>query len=1085
MRKIRIADQQDTAVARDGHPLTELWESFTNSFAYDRFQWISLPPASRVNFRPLIQKPEAEGNSGVEADPTGITVTNHDIPIYTTGQVVPFEGDAGLLPATSTSGPLVAVDDFRADTRFAGIDGSGYAIAVLDTGIDLDDPFFGSDANGDGISDRIVYQYDFADGDANASDYSGHGSNVTSIAASSDSTYTGMAPDADIIALKVFTDSGSGNFAYLEKALQWVIANAAAYNIVSVNMSITDGGNYDTPVQLYGIGDELATLAAMDVVVVSASGNSFYQVNSIQGVAYPSADPNSLSVGAVYEGSYGKYSYSSGAVAYSTGADSITPFSQRDDELSDVFAPGAPITGAGKGSGLVTMHGTSQAAPHIAGIVALAQELAVQTLGRKLTYDEITQLLVSSGDSIFDGDDENDNVANTGQTFARLNVLALGEAILAMAGPEPLRDPTYFEVAAVEVSQPEGDSGSTSFTFALTRSGDLSAADTIDYAVTGSGSDPADSADFLGSGLPRGSITFDVGETSRTVTIEVTGDIEVEPDEGFTLTIGNVPPNGQVLVAGAETRIENDDAAPAATSFAIAAADAAKAEGDAGTTAFTFTVTRSGDTSLAGSVDYAVGGTGVDGADFVGGVLPSGTVTFLAGETSKTLTITVAGDTVFESDEAFTVTLTNPSAGSAITTASAGGIILNDDIFNDVRVVLFGTKSADVIDVGAEGLPHEIDALQGNDSVTGTAFDDLITGGKGRDTLIGDAGDDTFLVSGTGDGEDLIYGGDGYDVILGSAGKDTIYLRGLTASHSIEEINGGGGVNTLAGSSGSDVLDLSGTLLVNIDLVDGGKGHDHIIGTAFDDLIMGGPGRDTLIGGAGDDTFLVSGTGDGVDLIYGGDGYDVILGSAGNDTIYLRGLTASQSIEETNGGGGFNTLAGSSGSDVLDLSGTLLVNIDLVDGGKGHDHIIGTAFDDLIMGGPGRDTLIGGGGIDTAIYSGNINSYKIAVDGNQATVVDLIGKEATDYLTDFSYLQFSDATFDLTGGSGIASSEALARTVSNGEGSPLTFDDVLESGTGPASDGGREATALANNYDPLAPVNLNLSGDELLSAAGF
>jgi Ca2+-binding RTX toxin-like protein len=369
-----------------------------------------------------------------------------------------------------------------------------------------------------------------------------------------------------------------------------------------------------------------------------------------------------------------------------------------------------------------------------------------------------------------------------------------------------------------------------------------------------------------------------------------------------------------------------------------------------------------------------VGGTGVDGADFVGGVLPSGTVTFLAGETSKTLTITVAGDTVFESDEAFTVTLTNPSAGSAITTASAGGIILNDDIFNDVRVVLFGTKSADVIDVGAEGLPHEIDALQGNDSVTGTAFDDLITGGKGRDTLIGDAGDDTFLVSGTGDGEDLIYGGDGYDVILGSAGKDTIYLRGLTASHSIEEINGGGGVNTLAGSSGSDVLDLSGTLLVNIDLVDGGKGHDHIIGTAFDDLIMGGPGR---------------------------------------------------------------------------------------------------------------DTLIGGGGIDTAIYSGNINSYKIAVDGNQATVVDLIGKEATDYLTDFSYLQFSDATFDLTGGSGIASSEALARTVSNGEGSPLTFDDVLESGTGPASDGGREATALANNYDPLAPVNLNLSGDELLSAAGF
>jgi hypothetical protein len=96
------------------------------------------------------------------------------------------------------------------------------------------------------VSDRIVYQYDFADGDADASDVDGHGSNVSSIVASSDSIHTGMAPDADIIHLKVFGDDGGGNFAYVESALQWVVENAATYNIASVNMSLGDTANWNT-----------------------------------------------------------------------------------------------------------------------------------------------------------------------------------------------------------------------------------------------------------------------------------------------------------------------------------------------------------------------------------------------------------------------------------------------------------------------------------------------------------------------------------------------------------------------------------------------------------------------------------------------------------------------------------------------------------------------------------------------------------------------------------------------------------------------------------------------------------------------
>ena len=278
-----------------------------------------------------------------------------------------------------------------------------------------------------------MYQYDFADNDSDASDVNGHGSNVSSIVASSDSTYTGVTPGADIIHLKVFEDSGGGNFSYVEQALQWVIANAATYNIASVNMSLGDNGNYTTAQNLYGISDELAALAAMNVMVVSASGNNFYSSSSALGVAYPSADPNSLSIGAVYDGNIGGFNYSDGAIAYSTGADRITPFSQRHNDLTTIFAPGAAITGAGPNGGIVTQHGTSQASPHVSGVAVLAQQLAQQKLGRSLTLNEFSNLLASSGVTINDGDDENDNVTNSNLNFPRLDVLALGEAILAMA----------------------------------------------------------------------------------------------------------------------------------------------------------------------------------------------------------------------------------------------------------------------------------------------------------------------------------------------------------------------------------------------------------------------------------------------------------------------------------------------------------------------------------------------------------------------------------------------------------------------------------------------------------------------------
>src|SRR5204863_9553605 len=122
---------------------------------------------------------------------------------------------------------------------------------------------------------------------------------------------------------------------------------------------------------------------------------------------------------------------------------------------------------------------------------------------------------------------------------------------------------------------------------------------------------------------------------------------------------------------GAET-IVNADAAPI---FSID--DVTHNEGDAGTTSYIFTVTKSGSTALSASVDFQT----VDGTATLADndyQANNGTVTFAANETTKTITVLVNGDTTFEIDEGFTVHLSNAS-GATISDADGTGTIVNDD----------------------------------------------------------------------------------------------------------------------------------------------------------------------------------------------------------------------------------------------------------------------------------------------------------------------------------------------------------------------------------------------------------------------
>lgn len=116
--------------------------------------------------------------------------------------------------------------------------------------------------------------------------------------------------------------------------------------------------------------------------------------------------------------------------------------------------------------------------------------------------------------------------------------------------------------------------------------------------------------------------------------------------------------------------------------------DADKDEGNSGATPFTFVVTRDGNATGTTSVDWKIGsanGVTADGQDFTGGVFPAGTVIFGVGELSKTITVNVHGDTLYESNgttEKFVIALSHPSAGTAISSTqnSAVGHIHNDDV---------------------------------------------------------------------------------------------------------------------------------------------------------------------------------------------------------------------------------------------------------------------------------------------------------------------------------------------------------------------------------------------------------------------
>ena len=215
-------------------------------------------------------------------------------------------------------------------------------------------------------------------------------------------------------------------------------------------------------------------------------------------------------------------------------------------------------------------------------------------------------------------------------------------------------------VGVSDASAAEGDA--VAFTVSLSPASSRQV--TVQYAT--SGGTATSGTDFTAE---SGTLTFAANETSKTVSVATTDDSVDEDDETFTLTLSS-PANatlGDATATGTINDNDDDDSLPA-----VSVSDASAAEGDA----VVFTVSLSPASSRQVTVDYATsGGTATSGTDFTA---ESGTLTFAANETSKTVSVATTDDSVDEDDETFTLTLSSP-ANATLGDATATGTINDDD----------------------------------------------------------------------------------------------------------------------------------------------------------------------------------------------------------------------------------------------------------------------------------------------------------------------------------------------------------------------------------------------------------------------
>jgi serine protease AprX len=276
-----------------------------------------------------------------------------------------------------------------------GLQGQGIAVAVIDSGISPSLDF----------GDRLVAQVSFNADAESLNDSNGHGTHIAGIiggnGANSNGLYTGIAPQVNLIGLKVSDESGMAYESDTVAAMQWVLENKDVYNIRVVNISLNSTVEQSYHTSPFDLASEL--LWFNGVVVVASAGNgsldgNFYTIN-----ASPANDPYIITVGASTE-----------ADTDDPADDNIALFSAHGTTVNgfvkpDIIAPGYNIVSVlsadsswdtafpdrVEGSDYFRLSGTSMAAPIVSGAAALLLQDEPN-----LTPDQVKYRLMNAANKI-------------------------------------------------------------------------------------------------------------------------------------------------------------------------------------------------------------------------------------------------------------------------------------------------------------------------------------------------------------------------------------------------------------------------------------------------------------------------------------------------------------------------------------------------------------------------------------------------------------------------------------------------------------------------------------------------------------
>lgn len=246
--------------------------------------------------------------------------------------------------------------------------GSGIKIAIIDTGIDY------THSDLDANSNPALRGYDFVSNDSDPFDDNGHGTHVSGItsAEDNDSGVVGVAPEADLYALKVLDSSGSGYWSDIIAAIEWVVSNGMQV----ANMSL--GASQEAP----GVHDAVKVAYNAGIVLVAAAGNSGNPAGQGNNIIYPARFEEVIAVGATDQN------------------DLRASFSSTGDQL-ELVAPGVVIHSTIPGGGYASYSGTSMASPHVAGTAALVIASGISdSNGNGRINDEVILRLINTADDL-------------------------------------------------------------------------------------------------------------------------------------------------------------------------------------------------------------------------------------------------------------------------------------------------------------------------------------------------------------------------------------------------------------------------------------------------------------------------------------------------------------------------------------------------------------------------------------------------------------------------------------------------------------------------------------------------------------